>query len=372
MIFDPGLTDEDWYYQHGYVDCPPTPGVRGQEGAGGGNELDDLQQRFPSIDWESAFTTDYSKVDWLPGRFMERGQQVTLVGGGKVGKSLFSMDWAFHCVSGKSFLGDDCHEPLKVLYFDKENGMRDIITRMISLGAKPHELKNLVYKPFPNFNGTLDGSAFAAAELLAIVDDEQPDIVIIDTVSRFIQGNENDSSTWLALYRRIHEPLKARGIACLRLDHFGKDEERGSRGSSSKSQDVDHVWELKLEKARPVIWDPETDIEIVSMDLKMTRTHTRSGLGRDFFQIARHGRKYRDDGGWLTGATLHVLMDGAVPAATKKSVGYYVELLIDSGMPASYGLDRMVDWCKEKGIDLPGKKDTRQAIVRAYKESVIV
>jgi hypothetical protein len=249
--------------------------------------------------------------------------------------------------------------------------MRDIITRMISLGAKPSELKNLVYKPFPNFNGTLDGSQFAAAELLAIVDEETPDIVIIDTVSRFIQGNENDSSTWLALYRRIHEPLKARGVACLRLDHFGKDEDRGSRGSSSKSQDVDHVWELKLEKARPVVWDPETDIEIFSIDLKMTRTHTRSGLGRDFFQIVRHGRKYRDDGGWIGGATTHVLMDGTVPASAKKDVGYYVDVLMQAGAPA-YGLDRLVEWCKQKGVDLPGKKETRQAIVREYKELVTV
>jgi hypothetical protein len=40
-------------------------------------------------------------------------------------------------------------------------------------------------------------------------------------------------------------PLKAAGIATLRLDHPGKDETKGQRGGSAKLGDVDLVWRME-------------------------------------------------------------------------------------------------------------------------------
>jgi hypothetical protein len=56
--------------------------------------------------------------------------------------------------------------------------------------------------------------------------------VVIDTVSRAIDGEENSNDTW----------LNQLGIAMIRLDHSGKDETKGMRGGSAKSGDVDAVW----------------------------------------------------------------------------------------------------------------------------------
>ena len=69
--------------------------------------------------------------------------------------------------------------------------------------------------------------------------------MIIDTVSRVISGSENDSDTLHNLYRLATAPLKAQGIAVVRLDHSGKDLNKGQRGSSAKATDVDVVWRLE-------------------------------------------------------------------------------------------------------------------------------
>ncbi|MFF1292888.1 MULTISPECIES: AAA family ATPase [unclassified Streptomyces] len=279
-------------------------GVRDEPGLTSADDADDGPVKFRRLDWAASFVKDFSEVDWLPGRFVERGQQVSLVADGKVGKSLFILNWCMALALEWRFLGHTTGEAYRVLYFDRENSERDIITRARSLGLKAEHLAALGqrfdYRQFPQFDGTLDNpAAEAARQFLAIVDETKPDVVIIDTASRFIGGKEDSSDTWLQLYQLIHEPLKARGIACIRLDHFGKDEGRGSRGSSAKSQDVDHVWEMTRKSTA------EVGSSVVTT-LAMKRTHTRTGYGDDLLSIIRVGVK-NAWGLWEDGGTSHKL-----------------------------------------------------------------
>lgn len=326
------------------------------------------ENRFPSIDWDRLYAQDFTQIDWLPGRFMEGGQQVALVGDGKVGKTLFVHDWLIRCVTGTPFLGSAYDRPLKVLYFDRENSERDVATRMKSLGAAPGDLRdNFDYRTFPKFSGSLDTTDIAVLELLRIVEESKPDIVILDTISRFIGGKENDSDTWLQLYQRIHVPLKRQGIACVRLDHPGKDTDRGSRGSSAKSQDVDHVWEMARSEARH---EREGDIEVVVTDIRLKRTHTRTGLGEDTIQIIRRGRK-SPTGMWLNGGTRHELMDAGVAQRLQQvlraEVMEHVDKLTLMGVPAGLGRDGLRAWCAVRKYKLPGKNETVGEIVKAVK-----
>ncbi|MEU9067347.1 AAA family ATPase [Streptomyces sp. NPDC048306] len=273
-------------------------------------------ERFPSLDWATAWTQDYSSPDWLLGKFLERAQQIAFVAGGKDGKSLLILHWCLALVLGWEFFGDKGDGPensrkgkgARVLYFDRENNLRDIITRARSLGVTDKDLAALserfVYKQFPAFDGTLDDpEANAAEQLLAIVEEVKPDVVILDTASRFIKGNENDSAPWLQLYRLVHAPLKARGVAAVRIDHFGKDETKGARGNSAKAQDVDHVWEMTVKAERK---ERKPDGEWVVITLGMKRTHTRTGHGADSFTVVRRGKKDAE-GMWADGCTSHEL-----------------------------------------------------------------
>lgn len=346
-----------------WAELDPAP----NEQQAGPIDTDALAKRFPRINWEEAFAKDFSEVEWLPGRFMERGQQAALVGGGKVGKSLFVHYWIWCLVTGRRFLSDSRYPPLRVLYFDRENNLRDIITRMISFGAVPRELEGLDYRLFPSFSGALDESAMAVAELLCLVDESKPDVVIFDTVSRFIGGKENDADTWLSFYRRVHAPLKERGIAGVRLDHMGKDEERGSRGSSAKAQDVDHVWELTRADEHTKT-DREHGFETITTNLRLYRTHSRTGLGQDLFWITRRARR-EQGGGWLPGDTSHELTDSQELNAHHATVMRYVDALAAAGAPTDLGRDRLREWAATNGVELPGKAAALGDVVRAYKAS---
>jgi hypothetical protein len=68
--------------------------------------------------------------------------------------------------------------------------------------------------------------------------------VVIDTMSRAVEGAENESDTVRAFYAHTGRALKAAGVAVVRLDHSGKDMSKGQRGSSAKTDDVDVVYRL--------------------------------------------------------------------------------------------------------------------------------
>lgn len=310
-------------------------------------DSDDGRDRFPQVDWDEAFATDFSQMDWLAGRFIERGQQIAIVGDGKVGKSLFILDWACRAVTGRPFIGDEAREPIRVLYFDRENSLRDVVTRARAFGAGPDDLRDrLLYRQFPRFSGALDESSAAAREFLAIVDEVKPDIVVLDTASRFIAGKENDADTWLQLYQLIHAPLKARGVACIRLDHFGKDSDRGSRGSSAKTQDVDHVWEIKRVDERK---QNLGGVERIATTIHLRRSHTRSGLGEDEFTIVRRGERVRG-GMWLDGRTGHEVAASGVLEVARAEVDRIVDELLAASVPPGLGRDKLKSWMTLKGL----------------------
>jgi 5S rRNA maturation endonuclease (ribonuclease M5) len=328
-----------------------------------------VEDRFPRVDWKTAFATDFSIIDWLPGRILERGQQAALVGPGKAGKSIFVQYWIYCAITGRSFLGDERRPPLNVLYFDRENNIRDIVTRMIAFGASPEDLDRLDYRLFPKFSGSLDQSNLAAAELIAIVDEHPRDLVVFDTVSRFITGKENDADTWLQFYGRVHAPLKGRGIAGLRLDHMGKDEDRGARGNSAKSQDVDHVWELTRISENKT-FDPSTGIEHITTGLKLNRTHTRSGLGEDLFLITRRGQR-RKGGLWVPGGTSHQLTTGfdADAGPEPGTPEWIADELDKAGVPTEWGGRRIAVQCQEMGIRAAKSKIEEAVRIRKLRAS---
>ncbi|MGI3782284.1 MAG: hypothetical protein ACRYG2_16100, partial [Janthinobacterium lividum] len=98
------------------------------------------------------------------------------------------------------------------------------------------------------------------------------EVVVIDTVSRAVDGEENSNDTWLQLYRRTGLKLKQAGVAVIRLDHTGKDEAKGTRGGSAKSGDVDAVWRLtKITDSRLRLECLDTRFHLTTKVLHVTR-----------------------------------------------------------------------------------------------------
>lgn len=203
--------------------------------------------RRSTLNLRDLMTAQLPPADWVLWPFVERGQQAALVAPAKAGKSLIVLEAVLAAAEGRPTFGHPVTRPSKVLYLDAENTARDLQRRLHALEATDQALENIVYESFPEL-GALN-TADGAELLLELVDAEAPDLIVIDTVSRFIEGDENTSGPWLDLYRLTLAPLKRRGIAVLRLDHTGKDTEKGARGSSAKRSDVDAEWSLTFDPA---------------------------------------------------------------------------------------------------------------------------
>lgn len=236
-----------------------------------------VRARFPAIDWHRAWAEQPDAVEWLVEPLVEVGRLVAVFSPPGVGKSLLSLEVAAGLATGRSVLGNPPRTRRQIVYVDLENGQRDIVERAAALGYAPDDLHGwLHYLSFPSLSA-LD-SAAGGRELVAIVEAYGAVVVVIDTVSRVIAGDENDAATFAALYRHALAPLKARGITVVRLDHSGKDAERGQRGSSAKAADVDDVWML---------------VEVAPGRVQLRRQKSRHGHGASVVTLDRRQEPLR-------------------------------------------------------------------------------
>lgn len=201
-----------------------------------------VHHNLPIIDWHDLWEQD-DEEEWILEPLIAKRRGIVIYSPPKVGKSLFSLEMAVHISIGDSWLGVDIDAPHNVLYVDYENDPRgDTRSRLQAMGYGPDDLQNLKMLSFPTIDG-LD-SPKGAQQLLAACQVYECDIVIIDTISRAVDGDENENDTWLAFYRNTGLLLKQNEITMVRLDHTGKDESKGQRGGSAKSGDVDAIWKL--------------------------------------------------------------------------------------------------------------------------------
>lgn len=237
-----------------------TPRTTGAEDAGGTSadepapvtDLEDriaeakrlfVEERLPVIDWHALWDDD-SEEEWIVEPILPARRLVALYSAPKVGKSLLLLEIAAAIAKGSGWVLDSHLDQARtVLYVDFENDPRaDVRERLINMGYGPDDLGRLRYLSFPTL-AALD-SERGAEELMAAVEHHRAEVVVIDTVSRAVAGEENENDTWLAFYRHTGLRLKQAGVAMIRLDHAGKDETKGQRGGSAKVGDVDAVWRL--------------------------------------------------------------------------------------------------------------------------------
>lgn len=281
---------------------------------------------FAPLDWTAVLDGPPPAEDWLIWPLIERGQSVSLYSAPKVGKSLLALDLAIRACTGTGRLGGPVVAPMRVLYLDAENTIRDLRKRLHDMHATPDALANLTYVSFPIL-GALD-TAKGAANLHALVQRHRPDLVIIDTISRFVDGPENDSDTWLKVYRLALAPLKGRQVAVLRLDHTGKDADRGERGSSAKNGDVDASWMLAHDARRQT--------------RTLTRKLTRTGSGVDRLVLNIHTSPLRH----APASPLDVTADPVAHLVRKLD-----ELGAPFGLEDGIGRDRAARMLRDNGHD---------------------
>lgn len=197
------------------------------------------------VDFKKLFSKDTIRREFLLEPWISTGSQIALFSTPKQGKSLLALDIAVTLATGRAGLGMDAREPISVLYLDLENTEQDLLERLESMGlGEGDDLSNLHY--FSPGMGIPPLDSKEGGEWMSrVIEEIQPQLVIIDTMARAVDGEENSADTYRRYYRHVGLLLKSKKIAMLRLDHSGKDASKGQRGSSDKAGDVDAVYKLE-------------------------------------------------------------------------------------------------------------------------------
>jgi hypothetical protein len=220
------------------------------------------------VDWASTFVTAADGEVAVVDGFLFPGRWTSVVAPAKQGKSEWSIIVGHSLARGLDPIGETRgREPMAVLYLDSENGRLDVVDRLMKADLTPDDLGRFHYTDIPEPLNTPAGGA----KLLAAVRKHQAQVVIIDGINGFVQGDENDASTWIPFYNYTIAELKALGVAILTNDNQGRSAEKraGGRGSTVKIDKADIVF---------LFTQAETD---GCPGAKLERTHTRTGLAAE-------------------------------------------------------------------------------------------
>ena len=182
------------------------------------------------------------------------------------GKSLLMNYICQTIVSDKKFMGLKVL-PGKIVYFDGENGEICAWDRLKRIAKgndfKQEDLEQFSYSIFPNIRFDKDHSFYD--DFLEFFDKEKPNMVVFDSLVRFMDGSENDAESCKKVFDALRELLKLYpNLTIVILHHVTKANEGGMnslRGSSEIAaaassiimlKRIDEVFKLSIEKSRYV------------------------------------------------------------------------------------------------------------------------
>jgi len=210
--------------------------------------------------------------DWLVDRFWPMGAHIHIFASPKTGKSLLMLWIACSIAKGiDPFTGKPTVRQI-VTYIDNEMTLKDLRDRLMDMGWDFDELEGwLKYHPFPIIR-PMD-TELGGLDAMQLMQYDGSKVLIIDTLSRVVQGEENSNDTYRNFFNHTGRVLKANGISVARLDHAGHDVKK-SRGASAKADDVDLVYALERrndDKGKP--------------GFRLTRTHSRIGFASELVDL---------------------------------------------------------------------------------------
>jgi hypothetical protein len=173
--------------------------------------------------------------------FAYRREITGLIGPGGIGKSVIA--WSVGAAARlHQEVGGMATEPIeRVLIIDCEQGAHTARRRARQLGLHKVDGVTVVDAMSTGFD-----LMFHEAELLALVDQIEPDLIVVDTLrSAARSADENDSAQMtyaLTVLRRAAE--RGRGAGVIVLLHTGKDLTRGARGSTAIRDQASLTFEL--------------------------------------------------------------------------------------------------------------------------------
>ncbi len=171
------------------------------------------------ISAQTLLAKELPEIGWLvEGIIPEQG--ITVLGG-DVGcyKTFIALHAALSSANGQHVLGKYPSKRTRVLYLDEENGERVIRSRLLKL-IRPDQQCDEVWFSF--FKNIKFGSPEWATRMEKLIKDLRPNLIVVDSMVRFLMGSENSSEDVSKIFEAI-KPLKEKyGVSWLILHHTRK------------------------------------------------------------------------------------------------------------------------------------------------------
>lgn len=198
-------------------------------------------------------TTDFAEPTWVIPELLPAGLTI-LAGRPKVGKSWLGLQTALSVVTGGRALGRSVQRG-PILYLALEDPPRRLRSRMRAQGWPIEaDADFLTLGDFAQRVGDLrrDGGDRLALK----IQQRGYRLVVMDTLSRAIHGDQNDAEAMTAALTPLQETAHEHEVAILMIDHhrksFGKDPDAIADilGSTAKGAMLDTSWGLYRERGK--------------------------------------------------------------------------------------------------------------------------
>lgn len=189
-----------------------------------------LVPAFPLIP-ASELTVKPVRINWLVEGIIERDSLNLLFGEPGAGKSLFALDWAFCMAAGIDWHGYRIQQTDVVIVAGE--GFAGLARRLKALEVKYNRKtpERLFISQRPAQLLDEKNAQWVADSIKALC--PNPGLVIIDTLHRNMEGDENSSQDIAKFVNNLDNYLKPLGAAVLVVHHSGHGQKDRSRGSSS-------------------------------------------------------------------------------------------------------------------------------------------
>ncbi len=216
-----------------------------------------------TVDLVEAASGEIEPPPWAITGWLCSGDVCVLAGDSGLGKSWLLLDLAFSLALGRAWLEalspPTDLDPQRILYIDEEQNHRLVRHRIQkwSLGQKlaPDALAGAAIRYLVENAINLDDD-HQFRRLQSEIDAFKPHWILIDTLSKIHDREENSNSEMTALFARKIRPLAQRvGAGVVALHHYNKpSKERGDdstvrlRGASSIKADLDELFTLESDR----------------------------------------------------------------------------------------------------------------------------
>lgn len=187
-------------------------------------------------------------IPWLARGYLERGTTVCYFGEPESGKSLLALDVGLHIASGRAWNGNSV-SPGAVFYLGAEG--REGLKRRALAWSIRHQVDLAMARFFAHSLATDLSDPIAAVAVgdavlsIAATYGIEPQLVIVDTLSRHLAGDENSSADMARFITHLDAHVReATGACVLLVHHVGHGDKTRARGSTVLRGAVDTEYRI--------------------------------------------------------------------------------------------------------------------------------